>query len=207
MLSSPVRSLLDRFSPRTVANVVATLPVVAAEPEAPVVAKRPESGPRTAWPALRLNLANELWGPGFIFPGGEPETLRLTRPLGLSSAASLLIVGVGSGGPAAEVARSQGAYVTGMDDDPSLLAAARGLVSRLQLKKKVTIEPWNPANPEFVANSHHHCLALEPFHDAQPEPILVGMGRALKPGGQIVMTALAAPDPLDMNDRNRAPLG
>jgi hypothetical protein len=171
-------------------------------PEAPelVAVKRPDAGIQTAWPATRLNLANQLWGAGFIFPGGEPETLRLTRPLGLSSAASLLLVGVGSGGPAVAVTVNQGAYVTGIDCDASLLAAARGMVTRFQLRKKVTIEAWDPSNPEFVSQSHHHCLALEPFLGAQPEPILVGLARALRQSGQIVLSALTAKAPLDLSD-------
>ena len=200
MLSSSVRNLLGRWSPRPLAALVTTLPETVAEPLDPAAVKRADAGVRTPWPAARLNLANQLWGPGFIFPGGEPETLRLTRPLGLSSAASLLLIGVGSGGPATVVTLNQGAYVTGMDCDASLLAAARGLVTRSQLKKKVTIEAWDPGKPEFASNSHHHCLALEPFHGAQPEPILVGLTRALRPGGQIMLTALAAVSPLDMSD-------
>jgi SAM-dependent methyltransferase len=155
---------------------------------------------QTAWPAARLALTNNLWGGGFIFPGGEIETLRLTRPLGLSAAASLLIVGVGGGGPASAVTRNLGAWVTGMDTDPSLLAAARAMIARTQLTKKVAIKAWDPDNPEFEPKSHHHCLALESFHGAHPEPILDGLARALKPGGQIVLTELAAPEPLDRAD-------
>jgi SAM-dependent methyltransferase len=152
------------------------------------------------WPAGRLALTDQLWGSGFVFPGGEIETLRLTRPLGLSAAASLLIVGVGNGGPAAAVARNLGAWVTGLDTDPSLLAAAQGLVQRSQLTKKVSIKAWNPDDPAFDARTHHHCLALEPFQRGRPEPILDGLARALKPGGQMVITGLTAPVPLNAAD-------
>lgn len=88
-----------------------------------------------------------------------------------------------------------------MDCDPSLLAAAKSLITRAQLAKKVTIEPWDPDNPQFTAKSHHHCLALEPLHGAQPEPIVHGLTRALRPGGQMVITELAAPVPLDPADK------
>ena len=200
MLSSAVRKILRRLTPRPAGTIVGGMPAAASETPAAAEEKTTEPPVRTAWPAIRLNLANELWGPGFIFPGGEPEALRLLRPLGLSSASSLLVVGVGSGGPASTAARNFGAYITGLDTDPSLLAAARGLISRSQLRKKVTIEAWDPAKPEFVPQSHHHCLALEPFNAAQPEPILVSLAKAVKPGGQIVLTALAAPTPLELRD-------
>jgi SAM-dependent methyltransferase len=198
MLSSAMRTLFARSpQPATALPVTVLGPLLSEEVPPPAVA---EPRVRSVWPAARLTLANDLWGNGFIFPGGEIETLRLARPMGASAAASLLIVGVGSGGPASAVARNLGAWVTGMDHDPSLLAAARGLISRSQLTKKVTIKAWDPANPDFAAKSHHHCLALEPLHGPHPEPILDGLARALKPGGQIVITELGAPVPLNPND-------
>jgi SAM-dependent methyltransferase len=163
-------------------------------------ASAPEPLVRSVWPASRLKLTNELWGLGFIFPGGEAETLRLARPLGLSAAVSFLLVGVGSGGPASAVARNFGTWVTGMETDASLLAASRGLINRAKLGKKVNIKAWDRDNPAFPANSHHHCLALEPLLDAQPEPILDGLARALKPGGQLVLTEMTAELPLSSSD-------
>ena len=199
MLSSAVRGLFRRSSSRPAGNVramavpVGNVPAVADA----VLAEAPHP---TAWPAARLALTDQLWGPGFTFPGGEIETLRLTRPLGLSAAASLLIVGVGNGGPAAAAARNLGAWVTGLDTDPSLLAAARGLIQRGQMTKKVSIKAWDPDDPAFEAKTHHHCLALEPFQRGRPEPILDGLARALKPGGQMVITGLTAPVPLNPAD-------
>ena len=200
MLSSAVRGLFRRSASRSFGKAltanVPTTALLASTAEAPAAEVRT----RTVWPAARLTLANQLWGTGFIFPGGEIETLRLTRPLGVSAAASLLIVGVGGGGPASAVTRNLGAWVTGMDTDPSLLAAARGLITRAQLGKKVSIKAWDPDNPVFDSKTHHHCLALEPFHGARPEPILDGLARSLKSGGQMVITELAAVTPLDPAD-------
>jgi SAM-dependent methyltransferase len=98
------------------------------------------------------------------------------------------------------VARNLGAWVTGLDTDPSLLAAARSLVHRAQMGKKVSIKAWDPDDPAFEARTHHHCLALEPFLCGRPEPILDGLARALKPGGQMVITGLTAPAPLNPAD-------
>ena len=197
MLKSAVRLLFRRTRPQP--QVLPEPPSRAGQAAARTVAPV-EVLPRTAWPASRLALANQLWGQGFIIPGGEIETLRLARPLGLSAASSLLMVGAGSGGPATSVARNLGAWVTAMDNDASLLAAARGLTNRLQMGKKVTIKAWDPENPVFPAKSHHHCLALEPLHGSRPEPILDGLARALRPGGQLVLTELTATTPLNPAD-------
>ena len=99
---------------------------------------------RLDWPPSRIALTNRLWGPGFIFPGGEMETLRLTRPMGAAASASLLVVGIGAGGPASAITRNFGAWVTGLDNDPGLLASARTFINKAQLTKKIRIEAWNP---------------------------------------------------------------
>ena len=51
------------------------------------------------WPSARIGVAEALWGEGFLFPGGGAEVLRLAKPLGLTAASSLLLIGAGSGGP------------------------------------------------------------------------------------------------------------
>ena len=128
MLSSTVRGLFRRSSPRPSQPAPPTFvsrPRTAPTPPAEAPIGRGGDPDRLAGRAAGAD--QQPWGAGFIFPGGEIETLRLTRPLGLSAAASLLIVGVGSGGPASAVTRNLGAWVTGMDTDPSLLAAARAI--------------------------------------------------------------------------------
>jgi SAM-dependent methyltransferase len=189
MLPAAVRHLFGRPPP----------PIFQAAPAAAPLAV-PEPRIRLDWPPSRIALTNRLWGPGFIFPGGEMETLRLTRPMGAATSASLLVVGIGAGGPASAITRNFGAWVTGLDNDPGLLASARTFINKAQLTKKIRIEAWNPHAPAFVPKSHHHCLALEPLHGAQPEPILDGLARALRPGGQLMMTELTADAPMNPND-------
>ena len=156
--------------------------------------------PARVWSSARLGLMRDLWGDGYICPGGDPEILRLTRPLGLSSNLSLLIVGVGAGGAAATVVRNLGAWVTGLESDADLLTATEGYIHRVQLGRKVALVNWDPNNPVFAGQTHHHCLALQPLHGAQPEPVLDMLVRALKPVGQLVMTELVADPPLNSAD-------
>src|SRR5260221_11517253 len=64
--------------------------------------------PPPAWTPDRLVITDALWGEGYQFPGGEIETLRLAKPLGLSAASSLLLLGAGARGPARSVAHHVG---------------------------------------------------------------------------------------------------
>jgi SAM-dependent methyltransferase len=202
MLSDTVRNIMGRFSHHPSVQTLEGLDFAEPDTEADseVAVGKVEPAARVVWSPARLALVHQPWGSGFVFPGGEIETLRLARPLGASEATSLLIVGVGSGGPASSVASNMGTWVTGMESDPSLLASARKLFTKTALGKKVSIKAWNPANPDFVARSHHHCLALEALAGARPEPILNGLAQVLKPGGQLVLTELTATAPLDRLD-------
>ncbi|HEY1933133.1 MAG TPA: hypothetical protein VGG99_14055 [Acetobacteraceae bacterium] len=152
------------------------------------------------WSPHRLEVVDSLWGKGFQFPGGEAETLHLAKPLGLSSASSLLLVGAGSGGPPCAIANKLGVWVTGFESDPGLVLAATERSIRVGLARRAQIENWDPAHPNFERNQFHHGMALEPLREAAAEPTLAALAQALKPGGQLVLTETVADAVLDPAD-------
>lgn len=170
-----------------------------ARPNGPEGAEPPACRPKpeSRWLASRLDLVEQLWGEGFLFPGGHDEALRLARPLGLSSAASLLLVGAGSGGPSRSIASQLGVWVSGFEADPDLAALAMERSTRARLGRRAQVEMWYPQSPAFRAQSFHHALAIEPMREARPEPLLAAIGDALKPGGQFVLVDAVADEPLD----------
>jgi cyclopropane fatty-acyl-phospholipid synthase-like methyltransferase len=171
-------------------------PVFAAmEPAAPG-----EPVPPTHWNRDRIALVESLWGEGFIFPGGEQETMRLATPLVMSEATSLLLLGVGSGGPASCIASQTGAWVTGFESDPDLAGLAMERSSRSGFGKRAAIKTWNPAKPNFSSRSFHRALSLEALRGAPAGQILVAMFQALRPGGELMMVELVADQPLDPTD-------
>lgn len=180
--------------------LVAAVPLAAAP--APVLPPQPSPVVRAdlPWPTERLEVVDALWGEGFQFPGGEAETLRLVKPLGLSAATSLLVLGAGSGGPPCCIASDLGVWVTGYESDHELLNAATARSFRTGLARRAQIEAWDPASPSFERGYFHHGLALEPLRDGLVEPTLAALAEALKPGGHLVLLETVADNPLDPAD-------
>ncbi len=152
------------------------------------------------WPSARIGIAEALWGEGFLCPGGAAETLRLAKPMGLSAASSLILLGAGSGGPVRSIATSLGVWVSGFEANPRLASLANERSVRAGLGRRAHIETWDPLAPKFPPHYYHHGLALEPLHGDKPEPMLAALARALKPGGQLVLVELVADLKLDAAD-------
>jgi SAM-dependent methyltransferase len=158
------------------------------------------SRPPPSWNPERLATTDALWGDGYQFPGGEIETLRLAKPLGLSAATSLLLIGAGGGGPCCALATQLGAWVSGFEADQNLVDAAIERVMHRNLSRRAQIECWNPDQPGFKEHFYHHCLALEPLRGHHPERVLGAIAAALKPGGHLMMIELVAGAPINPAD-------
>ena len=185
----------------SVSPQVAIAPAVGSPGAAPVPVGPDVPEPTTRWSRDRIAVVQSLWGDGFTFPDGQEETLRLARPLTLSNASSLLLVGAGAGGPPCCIAAELGAWVTGFEADPDLAIAAMERSARGGFGRRAEIKTWEPAEPNFSRRSFHHAVALEALNGSAPGPVLVAMFRALRPGGQLMMVDLVADDPLDPLDK------
>jgi hypothetical protein len=108
------------------------------------------------WPRARIAVAEALWGEGFLLPGGGEEVVRLAKPLGLSAASSLLLVGAGTGGPPRHITAELGVWVTGYEANPRLIALANERSQRAGLGRRAQVESWDPQRPKFPASYFHH---------------------------------------------------
>ncbi len=158
--------------------------------------------PSALWTAPRLRVAEHLWGKGYVTAGGGREAKHLATPIGLSSAATVLLLGAGAGGIADLLVREFGAWVAGYEADPQLLAAAAEHVrlAGAAVAKRATMASLDPLAPSFQAGFCHHAVVLDAIRAAPIEPLLGAVSLALKPHGQIVMAEFVATAPLDPAD-------
>lgn len=131
-----------------------------------------------------------------VLPGGGGELLRIAGPLGLSAAASLLLLGPGAAGAALYLAKATGAWVQAGETEPALLARAARRLEQAgpALGKRVRLEAWRPAQGAPHVRGSPHVLALEPVQAATPtgaaaapDDALIAAARAVRPGGGVAL--------------------
>jgi hypothetical protein len=162
----------------------------------------PDAAPdaNAAWSPARIEVAAQLWGDGYVFPGGEEETLQLAGPLCLSAASSLLLLGCGPGGPVRSIATRFGVWVSGFEADAHLAAAGAMLCARAGLGRRAQVETWDPSHPRFAHRYYHHALLLDAIRGSAPEAILGALVLSLQPGGQVALAQTVVEAPLDPAD-------
>ena len=170
-----------------------------APPPPPPLRQEPSAAPPLPAPAPRARLeppdpeelsalADQLWGEGFVLPGGAAEANRLANLLPLSPATTLLLLGADAGGAASAIASTRGAWVAAQQDD--LFLAERMALRLRPLGRRATVATWDPTEPFFRHRYHHHALALEPLRRCASARLLPAIAAGLKPGGQLVLLEL-----------------
>lgn len=99
-------------------------------------AARDNSNP---WSEPRRQLAQELWSPGFIVPGGNAYVEKLVSGCNLTEAETMLEIGVGMGGGTRTIIGKFGNYVTGYERDADLAAAALRHAASYELDDKLEV--------------------------------------------------------------------
>ena len=91
------------------------------------------------WPPERLQILQELWGPGFLTVGGADAITELVHPLTLNSNMSVLELGAGIGGGTRHIHTETGAWVNGVENSVTLakLGMEESIMKGLQRKASV----------------------------------------------------------------------
>lgn len=141
------------------------------------------------WFADFIQVKEQIWGEGNVFPGGEAYLDNLIAPLGLTKEKSVLDLSAGVGGLARKLATETQIYVTALELNKKL--AARGMVMSIAAGKSklAPVDCYDPA--EFEAGKKYDCLLARElfFRVIAKEKFFKAVAASLKPNeGQIVFT-------------------
>jgi len=129
----------------------------------------------------------ELWGDGYLSPGGPEEVARVLEGLDLAGK-TVLDIGCGAGGITAALARDYGAAkVVGIDVEAPVCEAARAQAEKSGVSDRVEIRLVEPGPFPFPDASFEVVFSKDSIIHIPDKAFLAGEAfRVLKPGGWFV---------------------
>ncbi len=131
-----------------------------------------------------ISFLEDIWGEGFLSPGGAEEALRVVEGLDLRGK-RVLDIGCGSGAIAVLLARDMGAAeVVGIDVEPDVCAAAERRAAKAGLSDRITVREVAPGPLAFDDDSFDVVYSKDSIiHIPDKEALCRDVYRVLKPGG------------------------
>lgn len=131
-----------------------------------------------------IKFLEDMWGEGFLSPGGAEEAALVVEGLVLSGK-TVLDIGCGSGAIAVLLAGDLGAErVIGIDVEAPVVEAARARVDKAGLSDRIDIRLIEPGPLPFDANSFDIVYSKDSIiHIPDKEALCADAFRVLRPGG------------------------
>lgn len=143
----------------------------------------------------------EIWGEGFLSPGGADEVARVLDGVDLRGK-HVLDIGCGSGAIAVLLVRDHGAaHVVGIDVEDPVCTAARARAAKEGLSDRISVEKVVPGPFPFRDHAFDVVFSKDSIiHIPDKEALAAEVFRVLRPGGQF-----AASDWLRSHDGTPSP--
>lgn len=148
------------------------------------------------WTGGRIALAQEVWGEGFVAPGGTGMIMDLIEPLDLKRGMTVLELGAGLGGSTRIMAGRLGAWVTGMEWDRGLAEAGMALSARAGMARTAPVYRPGGTAGRMVLKSFDRFFSMGRLFTLQDRSRLLHLiGAVLRDHGELLFTdyVLAAP--------------
>lgn len=145
------------------------------------------TGPRI-WSADRREIAERVWGEGFLTPGGETYLPILIKPFGMNETMSVLDVGCGLGGSTRMMVNQYGAWVTGLESHASLREEGQKRSDAVGLTKKAEILAFDKENT--VIDKRYDAILMKDmlFAVQNKDGLLAALVNACKPRASLLVT-------------------
>jgi SAM-dependent methyltransferase len=136
-------------------------------------------------PVDPLELAQQIWGTGFLMPGGTEQIMSLVKLFGVNPAMSLLDLSAGLGGASRHVSATFDVYITAMERSPEIARRGHAMSVDAGLGRKVPVTAYDPETVDLKPHSFDGAYAqFLTTGVVDKERLLRQVMRGLKPRGQ-----------------------
>jgi ubiquinone/menaquinone biosynthesis C-methylase UbiE len=136
-------------------------------------------------PLDRLALLQQIWGQGFLMPGGTDQIMTLVKPFGVNPAMSLLDLSAGLGGASRHVSATFDVYITAMERSAEIARRGHAMSVDAGLGRKVAVSAYDPESVELRPHAFDAVYAqFLTTGVTDKERLLREVMRCLKPRGQ-----------------------
>jgi cyclopropane fatty-acyl-phospholipid synthase-like methyltransferase len=147
-----------------------------------------EDGEPKSWSPTRLKIAQDVFGDGFIEPGGAPFARKLLAPADADPSKTILDLSVGLGGTAIAIAREHEVWMEALEPESRLVDRTREFVRSNMLSRRINIKPvdyatFSPKNEKYDVIYSRDRL----FTTAHKPRIISQVGSALKKNGKLLI--------------------
>lgn len=184
------------------------------KPPAPVAsastrAAAPPPAPRKS--LSRIEIIQELWGPGFSLPGGAGFALRIAAGVNFDRKGRFLDIAPGLGGGMRAVASNHGVTILGIEHDLEIAAEALRLSEKEGMSETAPVHGCGPDGLEpadFNPAGGHAAIFMREamFAVADREKMLAEIHRGLADEGTLVLTDFVLADGIGTDTEEAAAL-
>ena len=157
------------------------------------------------WSPLRIEVAEKIWGQGYISPGVAEDILEMVKPLGINPKQSLADLGAGLGGAARTISEKFELWVIALEADRNLVAAGMKQSTDAGMAKKAPVEICDLEKLDFNGKKYDVIISKEIFFTVKgKKQLFKAIFESLKPGGQFLFTdfVLTVTDGIGTEEKN-----
>ena len=154
-----------------------------------------EEDANLVWPKKRLNVVEQLWGDGYITPGGAEYVKEYLPLLSLTKKHSLLLLGASLGGIGRTLVEETGVWVTGYEQDLELaeIGAERCVLSAMQ--RRAPVKKADFETLKLKPRSFNFAMSLECLYSVEhKKELFATMTDSLRTDGELIYTDIVLPD-------------
>ena len=143
---------------------------------------------RALWSLTRIELAELMWGEGYVEPGATSWIPKLIATLPLNRDSSLLDLSAGLGGVSRHAIEQYGTYVDAYEQSPLLVEEAGKRLKSIPDQSHINLDEFS-LERFGITRRYEFCVALNVFYTIADKPLLwQHLSSVLKDRGQLVFT-------------------